>query len=98
MKRKKLKESCDRFSSLPRHLKIVFFSTGISESVLRFWLQDAAQRGLRIRIIGEPLWLSGKVAKNEKINEFERTRAHSPPRATSFFKKRIRIIISSPYL
>jgi hypothetical protein len=36
---------------------------------------------------GEPLWLSGKVVKNEKINEIERTRAHSPPRATSFLKK-----------
>jgi hypothetical protein len=32
---------------------------------------------------GEPLWLSGKVVKNEKINEIERTRVHSPPRATS---------------
>jgi hypothetical protein len=32
---------------------------------------------------GEPLWLSGKVVKNEKINEIERTRVCSPPRATS---------------
>jgi hypothetical protein len=23
--------------------------------------------------LGEPLWLSGKVVKNEKINEIERT-------------------------
>jgi hypothetical protein len=38
-------------------------------------------------INGEPLWLSGKVVKNEKINEIERTRVRSPPRATSFFKK-----------
>jgi hypothetical protein len=36
--------------------------------------------------VGEPLWLSGKVVKNEKINEIERTRVRSPPRAT-FFKK-----------
>jgi hypothetical protein len=34
--------------------------------------------------IGKPLWLSGKVVKNEKINEIERTWVHSPPRATSF--------------
>jgi hypothetical protein len=33
--------------------------------------------------MGEPLWLSGKVVKNEKINEIERTRVRSPPRATS---------------
>jgi hypothetical protein len=32
---------------------------------------------------GEPLWLSGKVVKNEIINEIERTRVCSPPRATS---------------
>jgi hypothetical protein len=31
---------------------------------------------------GEPLWLSGKVVKNEKINGIERTRVCSPPRAT----------------
>jgi hypothetical protein len=34
-------------------------------------------------ICGEPLWLSGKVVKNEKINEIERTRVCSPTRATS---------------
>jgi hypothetical protein len=34
----------------------------------------------------EPLWLSGKVVKNEKINEIERTRVRSPPRATSLKK------------
>jgi hypothetical protein len=28
---------------------------------------------------GELLWLSGKVVKNEKINEIERTRVRSPP-------------------
>jgi hypothetical protein len=33
--------------------------------------------------IGEPLWLSGKVVKNEKINEIQRTWVCSPPRATS---------------
>jgi hypothetical protein len=38
--------------------------------------------------VGEPLWLSGKVVKNEKINEIERTRVCSPPRATSLEKKR----------
>jgi hypothetical protein len=27
------------------------------------------------------------VVKNEKINEIERTRVRSPPRATSFYKK-----------
>jgi hypothetical protein len=32
---------------------------------------------------GEPLWLSSKVVKNEIINEIERTRVRSPPRATS---------------
>jgi hypothetical protein len=31
------------------------------------------------------------VVKNEKINEIERTRFRSPPRATSFFKKNINI-------
>jgi hypothetical protein len=36
-------------------------------------------------IHGEPLWLSGKVVKNEKINDIERTQVRSPPRATSFF-------------
>jgi hypothetical protein len=35
---------------------------------------------------GEPLWLSGRVVKNEKINEIERTRVRSPPRATSLKK------------
>jgi hypothetical protein len=35
---------------------------------------------------GEPLWLSGKVVKNEKMNEIERTRVHSPRRATSLKK------------
>jgi hypothetical protein len=38
-------------------------------------------------LIGEPLWLSGKVVKNEKINEIERTRVCSPPRATSLKKQ-----------
>jgi hypothetical protein len=38
-------------------------------------------------IVGEPLWLSGKVVKNEKINEIERTQVCSPPpRATSLKK------------
>jgi hypothetical protein len=32
---------------------------------------------------GEPLWLSGKVVKNEKIKEIERTWVRSPPRAIS---------------
>jgi hypothetical protein len=36
--------------------------------------------------LGEPLWLSGKVVKNEKINECERTRVRSPPQATSLKK------------
>jgi hypothetical protein len=35
---------------------------------------------------GEPLWLSSKVVKNEKINDIKRTRVRSPPRATSFKK------------
>jgi hypothetical protein len=38
--------------------------------------------------MGEPLWLSGKVVKNEKIKEIERTQVRSPPRATSFRKYR----------
>jgi hypothetical protein len=38
--------------------------------------------------VGEPLWLGGKVVKNEKINEIERHRVSSPPRATfNDFKK-----------
>jgi hypothetical protein len=37
---------------------------------------------------GEPLWLSGKVVKAEKINEIERTRVRSPPRATSLKTKK----------
>jgi hypothetical protein len=28
--------------------------------------------------IGEPLWLSGKVVKNEKINDIKRTKVRSP--------------------
>jgi hypothetical protein len=40
-----------------------------------------------IGTLGEPLWLSGKVEKNEKINEIKRPRVRSPPQATSFFKK-----------
>jgi hypothetical protein len=40
------------------------------------------------RPIGEPLWLSGKVVKKEKINEIKRTRVGSPPRATSLKKHR----------
>jgi hypothetical protein len=36
--------------------------------------------------LGEPLWLSGKVVENEKINEIERTRVRSPPQATSLKK------------
>jgi hypothetical protein len=47
---------------------------------------------------GEPLWLSGKVVKNEKINEIERTRVGSPPRATSFFKKACLLAIISIFL
>jgi hypothetical protein len=43
---------------------------------------------------GEPLWLSGKVVKNEKINEIERTQVRSPPRATSLNKKRLGYYIS----
>jgi hypothetical protein len=38
------------------------------------------------KTVGERLWLSGKVVKNEKINKIERTRVRSPPRATSFKK------------
>jgi hypothetical protein len=36
---------------------------------------------------GEPLWLSGKVVENEKINEIKRTRVRSPPQATSLKKQ-----------
>jgi hypothetical protein len=43
-------------------------------------------RILKITPGGEPLWLSGKVVKNEKINEIERTRVRSPPLATSLKK------------
>jgi hypothetical protein len=38
---------------------------------------------LQITHWGEPLWLSSKVVKNEKINDIERTWVRSPPRATS---------------
>jgi hypothetical protein len=37
--------------------------------------------------MNEPLWLSGKVVKNEKINEIERTWVRSPPPGNLFFKK-----------
>jgi hypothetical protein len=37
-------------------------------------------------LVGEPLWLSSKVVKNEKVNEIKRTRVRSPPRATSLKK------------
>jgi hypothetical protein len=43
-------------------------------------LQNLPKLGFR----GELQWLSIKVANNEKINEIERTRVRSPPRATSF--------------
>jgi hypothetical protein len=36
--------------------------------------------------IGEPLWLSGKVVKNEKIDLIERTLVCFPPWATSLKK------------
>jgi hypothetical protein len=36
---------------------------------------------------GEPLWLSGKVVKNEKINEIERTRVRSPPPPGNLLKR-----------
>jgi hypothetical protein len=45
---------------------------------------------------GELLWLSGKVVKNEKINEIERTRVHSRPRVTSFFKIQIWVNFGVP--
>jgi hypothetical protein len=38
-------------------------------------------------IHGEPLWLSGKVVKNAKINEIERTRVCSHPGQPRFFYK-----------
>jgi hypothetical protein len=44
--------------------------------------------------VGEPLWLSGKVVNNEKINEIERTRVRFPPRATSLKKRPICIRFS----
>jgi hypothetical protein len=47
--------------------------------------------------IGEPLWLSGKVVKNEKINENERDRVCSPPRAT-FLKKNMYHICTQIYI
>jgi hypothetical protein len=34
---------------------------------------------------GEPLWLSGKVVKNEKINEIERTLGSLPTPGNLFF-------------
>jgi hypothetical protein len=40
----------------------------------------------KIFLQGEPLWLSGKVVKHEKINDIKRTRVRSPPRATSLKK------------
>jgi hypothetical protein len=39
-------------------------------------------------LIGEPLWLSGKVVKNEKINEIERTRVRSPPTPGNLFLRK----------
>jgi hypothetical protein len=53
---------------------------------------------LKVYNPGAPLWLSGKVVKNEKINEIERTRVRSPPRATSFFKKKFSIPMGRFYL
>jgi hypothetical protein len=46
---------------------------------------------------GEPLWLSGKVVKDEKINEIERTWVRSPPQATSL-KKSAQESSTCPYL
>jgi hypothetical protein len=34
---------------------------------------------------GKPLWLSGKVVKNEKINEIERSQVCSPPPGQPLF-------------
>jgi hypothetical protein len=50
------------------------------------------------RYLGEPLWLSGKVVKNKKINEIERTRVRSPHRATSLKKVLKSIKISNKYV
>jgi hypothetical protein len=41
------------------------------------------------------LWLSGKVVKNEKIKEIERSRVRSPPRATSLKKIHTKLPLSS---
>jgi hypothetical protein len=42
---------------------------------------SAVERSLKFATV--TLWLSSKEAKNEKINESERTRVRTPPRATS---------------
>jgi hypothetical protein len=47
---------------------------------------------------GEPLWLSGKVVKNEKINEIQRTRVRSPPRATSLKNDMVKFLKNSSIL
>jgi hypothetical protein len=47
---------------------------------------DVAKSGQSWVSFGEPLWLIGKVVKNDKINEIERTRVRSQPRATSILK------------
>jgi hypothetical protein len=40
---------------------------------------------------GELLWLSGKVVKNEKINDIERTRVRSPPPRETSLKNKDRL-------
>jgi hypothetical protein len=56
------------------------------DKIIRF-LKTAHIQAYKVSDLGEPLWLSSKVVKNEKINEIERTRVCSPPRATSLRKK-----------
>jgi hypothetical protein len=48
--------------------------------------------------LGEPLWLSGKVVENEKINEIERTRVRSPPQATSLKKWQFEVSFLNGFL
>jgi hypothetical protein len=62
------------------YLQSDFFAVGYLTFRVTRW-DDFSPSG-RYFFLGEPLWLSGKVVKNEKINEIERTRVCSPPRAT----------------
>jgi hypothetical protein len=66
-------------------IRLDFIDFVLAGIILNFLIQFNLSNFKEI-ICGEPLWLSGKVVKYEKINEIESTRVRSPPRVTSLKK------------